>query len=106
MPEKTVFGEPILEEKKVDKASFKVFITDGFRAFRLKLSGLVPKNKIRLRYLLKFKRVLAGLLCVVYLCTFAVILFNPVSVVFLLTSFILLDYLWKTRLVKWVVDEE
>lgn len=105
-PEKTVFGEPIQEvEEPEDRSSFKVYVLDGLRSFRLKLSGLTPKNKIRIKYLLKFKRFLAGLLCVVYLCTFVVIIFNPISVVFLLTSFILLDYCWKTRLVKWISDE-
>lgn len=101
----SVFGEPISEEKPVDKSSFKSYVVDGWRSFGQKFSGLMPQSKIQIKYLLKFKRGLAGLLCIMYLFTFAAVFPDLISILFILTFFILLDYCWKTRIVKWVKDD-
>ena len=102
----TPWGEPIIEEEKTeDKTSFKTYVSGGLRSFRQKLSGFTPQSKIRIKYLLKAKRGLAGILFMLNILTFAVSIPDISSIIFFLTSFILLDYLWKTRRVEWISDK-
>jgi len=55
------------------------------------------KKKYRFGIMLKLKRLIAGLLWIVNIITGFSSIQEPASLIFLLTSFILLDYLWKTR---------
>lgn len=59
----------------------------------------VPIPKYKIPHLLKAKRIIAGLLFIVgVMITFVSFFTAPLlSVLFFLNSFILLDYLWKTR---------
>lgn len=54
-------------------------------------------KRYRIGFLLKVKRVIAGLLLIVNVITAFMAIENTASFFFLLTAFILLDYLWKTR---------
>ena len=63
------------------------------------------KKKYRIGWMLKSKRVLTGFLFLAYSATFITNYSHPASIVFFLTAFILLDYLWKTRKSKIIFKE-
>jgi len=99
-PELTVFGEPV-EEEEEESSSEQVR-----RGFRQVLSGLKPKRKIRLRFLLTFKRIIAGFLFIIYFLASLMLLPEAYAILFFATSFIMLDYLWKTRRIQWIPPDE
>lgn len=102
----SIFGEPIVETPKENKGSFKSYVTGGLRRFRRKTGKTAPQRKIRFKYLLKIKRVFAGLLCIMYLLSFLTSIPQYAAILFFATFFFLLDYLWKTRRVKWVKETD
>lgn len=58
------------------------------------------KRKIRIPFLRRFKRIIAGFMLIINFLSGIMSLSTnivPVAILFLPTSFILLDYLWKTR---------
>lgn len=55
------------------------------------------KKKYRFGFMLRIKRFIAFLMWIVNIVTFFSSISQSASIVFLLTSFILFDYLWKTR---------
>lgn len=55
------------------------------------------KKKYRFGFMLRIKRFIAFLMWIVNVVTFFSSISQSASIVFLLTSFILFDYLWKTR---------
>lgn len=100
-PKTTIFGEPIIiTPKKENKNSFKNYLKGGVTGFK----NRAPKRRIRIRHFTKMKRVLAGSLCLIYLLTFIATLPNAVSLLFLATFFITLDYIWNTRIIKWTKE--
>lgn len=104
--EQTPWGEPIKKPPKENKKSFISYLRSGGSGFKNRFSEIAPENKIHIKYLLKVKRVLAGFLCIVYFFSFLLTVPNSISIMFFITSFLFLDYLWKTRVVKWVRGEE
>lgn len=102
-PEVTVFGEPIIEEKK---ETIRGKIKQNWRTVTKSLPKIKPKSKLRLSFLLKVKRIIAGLLTVLYAIATIMLIPDSVALLFFATFFILLDYLWKTRMVRWVEEVE
>lgn len=102
-----VFGVPIVIPEKIEnKNSFIAYTKNGFNSFKRVMGRLAPKRKYRIKYLLKVKRIFAGLLCIIYLFSWLTTIPAYISIFFFLTWFFLLDYIWKTRLIKWVSGEE
>ena len=97
--ETTIFGEPIKEDKKESsRGNFKKDLKQVF-------AGLKPKRKIKIKFLLKIKRTLAGLLFILYSVSSLMLIPEPYALLFISTAFILLDYLWKTKRSKWTIVE-
>lgn len=106
-PEYTPWGEKVKSEpKKSNPTSFKVWVSNTLGGISRRASQFFqpPKSKIHIKWLLKSKRILSGILCFIYLIAFFTSLPNPISLMFFATFFIFLDYLWKTRRIDWVKD--
>lgn len=97
--ELTIFGEPIKKETEKSSRSFR-------KDLKQVLSGFKPKRKIRFKHLLKLKRILAGCLFLMYSIISVMVIPEPFALLFFATSFILLDYLWKTRNIQWFKEED
>jgi len=104
--EYTPWGEEIKQEpQKSNPHSFKYWFITNLKSVRTRLFQ-PPKTKIHIKWLLKTKRVLSGFLCFIYLIGAISSIPNPISLVFFFTSFIFLDYLWKTRRVSWAKKDD
>lgn len=98
-PKKTVFGE-VIEEVKVESTGEKI---------KKKLRSLsFPKKRYRVKIgaFLRIKRLIAGVLFVIYVFASIFLFPHPAMIFFVLTAFIILDYILKTRIMRWVKDEK
>lgn len=105
--EKTPWGEPIEKKRIEDPNSFKNYVKSKLGFFsrlssKYKTAQMRSKSNSRL---LKLRRIIAGFLALIYLMSFIVSLPGYVSIMFFLTFYIMLDYLWRTRIFSWFQGE-
>lgn len=102
------FTKPTVKQKREDAASFRSYLKTFHRNWSGRLSsdvGFLGRKKIHMRFLRQGKRVTATLLFFLYLVLGVVAVPNPMALLFFFTSFLLLDYLWKSRRVEWKKEE-
>lgn len=102
--EKTVFGQRIKKTKKT-KRNFIGYLKNLAGSFRRKIFWFFPKRKIHLKYFLKIKRWIAFTLSLLYLAIGITMFPEQMSLVFFISSYIFLDYTWKTRSIDWTKEE-
>jgi hypothetical protein len=91
------------EKWKKKKKQISISEPETTKTTKLKLKPSKPtlprKYKIKIPYLRRIKKILAGILCLIYSgIGFLSLLINPIfSFIFLAGAFIMLDYLWKLR---------
>lgn len=93
--EKTIFGEPLPKEKKESRESFR----QRFPIFS-------NRKKLNIPSFMKFKRILAGLLFIIYALVSLMSLSETYSLLFIGTAFILFEYMRETRKSQWVKQVE
>ena len=96
--ELTIFGEP---KTKEIKESYLNQGREKMRSVKRSLSKLSPSTTIRYGFLRPIKRFIAIILMIVFLPTSFLLLPDPLSFLFFGNTFILLDYLLKTRRSEW-----
>lgn len=95
--------EDIESEASEDKTGFVSFMRNSLVSLAHRIHGIFrfPQKKYHIPYLLRAKRVLAG----IYLFFFVVAgisAFSFMSIVFFGAAYIFVDYLWKIRQAEWV----
>lgn len=98
----TDLEEQLIEE---DKTSFIYYIK--LKSFNLvslvqkrrleRLSNKKPHLRLR-----KIKRIIVSISAIIYFLIGLVSLSNLTSIFFFLTSYFLIDYLWRTKEIKWI----
>jgi len=106
-PKKTPWDEDIIEEeKKPDPNSFGNYAKGGFRNIGKRFSRPPKKPSRRRSIFMSIKRIIAGGLSIIFFFTF---LTNPsldfVSITFFINAYLLVDYIWNTRILKWIVED-
>jgi len=102
--EENPFSKKSVKTKSEDQTSFLFFVKSAFRGFSQKFSsdvGFFGRNKIHIRFLRQTKRVIAAGLFFLYVGLGFVSISTPFSLLFFVTSFLFLDYLWKSRHAEW-----
>lgn len=107
--EEDPWTQPHEEKKKEeDPGSFGTYLKGVYKDFDRRVSsdvGFLGRKKIHIRFLRQTKRVIATGLFFFYLIGgFAATMnpfFAPLSATFLITAYLMLDYLWKSRKVSW-----
>lgn len=93
--DKTVFGLPFEEEKKEYKPSFRERVSQSFSIFS-------TRRKFNIPSFMRVRRIIAGVLFIIYAIVSLMSLTEPYSLLFIGTAFILFDYMRQTRRIEWV----
>lgn len=103
----TMFGYEVEQKKSVDENGFLTYVKGLLSSIYGAVSGIsLPESRVHLKYLRGFKRVIAALFFLFYLVAGLMGLSNPISIMFLGTAYLLLDYLWKSRKITWWIKEK
>jgi hypothetical protein len=100
MIDKNPWEMPIDHPKEPDKTSFPYYVKGLVRDFEARTSrdfGVLGRKKYHMRFLRQTKRVTATGLFFLYLALGFASFPNPLSLLFFVTGFLELDYLWKSR---------
>lgn len=98
--EKTPYGLPIEKETQEYRPSFRERVSQSFSIFS-------TRRKFNIPSFMRVRRILAGVLCIIYSIVSLMSLTETYSLLFIGTAFILFDYMRQTRKIEWVkkVDE-